>query len=337
MSSAFEAIVWQDGKIILLDQTKIPISETYNSYDEVADFIGAIQNLVVRGAPALGVAGAYGVVLAIDEANRKGLSTQELEKNIDLLRDARPTAVNLAWAVEQIRKHLPAGRDAVLAAAHQLAREDKESSTSMGNIGADWLINKLGTKPLTLLTHCNTGSLATTGIGTALGVIKELYKRGNIKEVYADETRPLLQGSRLTAWELMKSEIPYRIEPDGAAAMAILSGRIDAAIIGADRIAKNGDSANKIGSLGVALACRAAGIPFLVVAPESTVDRSIATGEEIHIEIRGDEELTHFKGVQVAPIGAKTFNPAFDVTPAKYISAVITEKQSYEIAEGRTL
>ena len=337
MSSAFEAIVWQDGKIILLDQTKIPISETYNSYDEVTEFIGAIQNLVVRGAPALGVAGAYGVVLAIDEASRKGLSAKELEQNIDSLRDARPTAVNLAWAVEQIRTHLPAGRDAVLAAAHQLAREDKESSTSMGNIGADWLISKLGSKPLTLLTHCNTGSLATTGTGTALGVIKELHKRGNVKEVYADETRPLLQGSRLTAWELMKSDIPYRIEPDGAAAMAILSGRIDAALIGADRIARNGDSANKIGSLSVALACHAAGIPFLVVAPESTVDRSIADGSEIHIEIRGDAELTHFKGQQVAPTGAKTFNPAFDVTPAKYISAVITELMAYEIAKGETL
>ena len=337
MSSVFEAIVWKDGKIILLDQTKIPAAETYNSYDEVSDFIIAIQNLVVRGAPALGVAGAYGVVLAIDEANRKGLSAIELEHNIDLLRDARPTAVNLAWAVEKISKHLPEGRDAVLAAAYKLASEDKESSTQMGNLGADWLIKKLGNKPLTLLTHCNTGSLATTGTGTALGVVKELHKRGNIKEVYADETRPLLQGSRLTAWELMKSEIPYRIEPDGAAAMAILSGRIDAALIGADRIAKNGDSANKIGSLGVALACHAAGIPFLVVAPESTVDRTIASGAEIHIEIRGDEELTHFKGIQVAPIGAKTFNPAFDVTPAKYISAVITEKQSYEIAQGQTL
>ena len=337
MSSVFEAIVWQDGKIILLDQTKIPISETYNSYDEVAELIVAIQNLVVRGAPALGVAGAYGVVLAIDEASRKGLSDKDLEHNIDSLRDARPTAVNLAWAVEQIRKHLPAGRDAVLAAAHELARQDKESSTSMGNIGADWLINKLGSKQLTLLTHCNTGSLATTGTGTALGVIKELYKRGNVKEVYADETRPLLQGSRLTAWELMKSDIPYRIEPDGAAAMAILSGRIDAALIGADRIAKNGDSANKIGSLSVALACHAAGIPFLVVAPESTVDRTITDGSEIHIEIRSDEELTHFKGQQVAPTGAKTFNPAFDVTPAKYISAVITELKVYEIAKGETL
>jgi methylthioribose-1-phosphate isomerase len=337
MSTPFMAIEWKENKIILLDQTELPVSENYIAYDEIAAFITAIQKLVVRGAPALGVAGAYGVVLAMDEASRKGLSADQLEKNIDALRDARPTAVNLAWAVEKIRKHVASGRDAVLAAAQELASEDKQSSTDMGNIGADWLINKLGAKPLTLLTHCNTGSLATTGTGTALGVVKEMHKRGYIKEVFADETRPLLQGSRLTAWELMKSEIAYRIEPDGAAAMAILSGRIDAALIGADRIAKNGDSANKIGSLSVALACHAAGIPFLVVAPESTVDRSIATGQEIHIEIRGDEELTHFKGMQVAPIGAKTFNPAFDVTPAKYISAVITEKQSYEIAKGQTL
>jgi methylthioribose-1-phosphate isomerase len=337
MSTPFMAIEWKENKIILLDQTALPVAENYIAYDSIAELIIAIQRLVVRGAPALGVTGAYGVVLAMDEAERNGLSADQLEKNIDALRDARPTAVNLAWAVEKIRKHVTSGRDAVMAAAQELASEDKQSSTDMGNTGADWLINKLGAKPLTLLTHCNTGSLATTGTGTALGVIKEMHKRGYVKEVFADETRPLLQGSRLTAWELMKSEIPYRIEPDGAAAMAILSGRIDAALIGADRIAKNGDSANKIGSLSVALACHAAGIPFLVVAPESTVDRSISTGKEIHIEIRGDEELTHFKGLQVAPIGAKTFNPAFDVTPAEYISAVITELKAYEIAKGQTL
>lgn len=337
MSTPFMAIEWKENKIILLDQTALPVAENYIAYDSIAELIVAIQRLVVRGAPALGVTGAYGVVLAMDEAERNGLSADQLEKNIDALRDARPTAVNLAWAVEKIRKYVTSGRDVVMAAAQELASEDKQSSTDMGNIGADWLINKLGAKPLTLLTHCNTGSLATTGTGTALGVIKEMHKRGYVKEVFADETRPLLQGSRLTAWELMKSEIPYRIEPDGAAAMAILSGRIDAALIGADRIAKNGDSANKIGSLSVALACHAAGIPFLVVAPESTVDRSISTGKEIHIEIRGDEELTHFKGLQVAPIGAKTFNPAFDVTPAEYISAVITELKAYEIAKGQTL
>lgn len=337
MSTTIKAIEWRDNKVILLDQTLIPVSEEYVAFDSIEPLIIAIQRLVVRGAPALGVTGAFGVVVAMDEAERKNWSPAELEKAIDDLRDARPTAVNLAWAVEKIRTLVPRGRDAVLAAAEELASEDKKSSTDMGNIGADWLINSLGSRPVTLLTHCNTGSLATTGTGTALGVIREMHNRGLVKEVYADETRPLLQGSRLTAWELMKSEIPYRIEPDGAAAMAILSGRIDAALIGADRIAKNGDSANKIGSLSVALACHAAGIPFLVVAPESTVDRSIATGKEIHIEIRGDEELTQFKGMQVAPVGAKTFNPAFDVTPAKYISAVITELQAYEIAKGETL
>lgn len=337
MSTAIKAIEWRDNKVILLDQTLIPTAEEYVPFDSVAPLIAAIQKLVVRGAPALGVTGAYGVVVAMDEAVRKNWTASELEKTIDDLRDARPTAVNLAWAVEKIRTLVPQGREAVLEAATKLASDDKKSSTDMGNIGADWLIKSLGKRPVTLLTHCNTGSLATTGTGTALGVIREMHVRGLVKEVYADETRPLLQGSRLTAWELMKSEIPYRIEPDGAAAMAILSGRIDAALIGADRIARNGDSANKIGSLSVALACHAAGIPFLVVAPESTVDRSIADGSEIHIEIRGDEELTHFKGQQVAPTGAKTFNPAFDVTPAKYISAVITELKAYEIAKGETL
>ena len=334
---AFKAIDWVDNQIILLDQTLLPIEEKYISVATIDSLIECIKRLVVRGAPALGVVGAYGVVIAMDEAKQKNLPSAELEKLIDSLRDARPTAVNLAWAVEKVRPLVAQGREAVLRAATEIAYADKASSTAMGNHGADWLINKLGNKPLTLLTHCNTGSLATTGTGTALGVIRELHNRGLVKEVYADETRPLLQGSRLTAWELMKYEIPYRIEPDGAAAMAILSGLIDAALIGADRIAKNGDSANKIGSLSVALACKEAGIPFLVVAPESTVDRTIASGKEIHIEIRADEEITQFKGLQVAPINAKTFNPAFDVTPAKFISAVITEEKIYEIAKGETL
>ena len=337
MSDSIKAVDWVDDALVLLDQTLIPVEETYRSYKEVDAIIDAIKRLVVRGAPAIGVAGAFGVVVAMDEATRNGLDANALERRIDEIRDARPTAVNLAWAVERVRTFVPQGRDAVLAEAKRVAEEDRASGDEMGRIGADWLIDRLGKRPLTLLTHCNTGSLATTSIGTALGVIRTMHERGGVKEVYADETRPLLQGSRLTAWELMKSGIPYRIQPDGAAALAILSGRIDAALIGADRIAKNGDSANKIGSLAVALACHEAGIPFLVVAPESTVDRSKASGDEIHIEIRSDEELTHFKGIQVAPLDAKTFNPAFDVTPAKYITAVITEKRAYEIAKGETL
>ena len=337
MSDSIKAVDWVDDALVLLDQTLIPVEERYRSYTDVDAIIDAIKRLVVRGAPAIGVAGAFGVVVAMDEAKRNGSDAAALERRIDEIRDARPTAVNLAWAVERVRTFVPQGREAVLAEAKRVAQEDRASGDEMGRIGADWLIERLGKRPLTLLTHCNTGSLATTSIGTALGVIREMHNRGAIKEVYADETRPLLQGSRLTAWELKKSDIPYRIQPDGAAALAILTGRIDAALIGADRIAKNGDSANKIGSLAVALACHEAGIPFLVVAPESTVDRSKASGDEIHIEIRSDEELTHFRGIQIAPLDAKTFNPAFDVTPAKYISAVITEKRAYEIAKGETL
>ena len=218
---AFKAIDWVDNQIILLDQTLLPIEEKYISVATIDSLIDCIKRLVVRGAPALGVVGAYGVVVAMDEAKQKNLSPAELEKLIDSLRDARPTAVNLAWAVEKVRPHVSQGREAVLSAAVEIANADKASSTAMGNHGADWLINKLGNKPLSLLTHCNTGSLATTGTGTALGVIRELHNRGLVKEVYADETRPLLQGSRLTAWELMKYGIPYRIEPDGAAAMEI--------------------------------------------------------------------------------------------------------------------
>ena len=337
MSTQIIAIEWTDGSVRLIDQTLLPVEEKYLQIKTVADLIDSIQRLAVRGAPALGVAGAYGVVLALDEGKAKDWSPAELEKQIDAIRDARPTAVNLAWGVNQVRPLISQGRDAVLKAAQDLAAADRKSNTDMGNIGADWLIAKLGDRKFNLLTHCNTGSLATTGTGTALGVIKELHKRGKVQEVFADESRPLLQGSRLTAWELAKSNIPYRIQPDSAAAMAILGGKIDAALIGADRIAKNGDSANKIGSLGVALACHIAGIPFLVVAPESTVDRTIADGSQIHIEIRGDREVTHLGDKQLAPDGAKTFNPAFDVTPARFISAVITELKAYEIAKGEAL
>lgn len=337
MSREIKSIEWANNGVVLLDQTLLPAVERYLSIKTVSHLIEAIKRLAVRGAPALGVSGAFGVVLALDEAREKNWDSATLECEIEKLRQARPTAVNLAWGVNQVLPLVTKGRDAVLAAAQKLAEEDRTSSIGMGNIGADWLMTRFGDRSLNLLTHCNTGSLATTGIGTALGVIRELHQRGYVNEVFVDETRPLLQGSRLTAWELKETGIPYRIQADAAAAMAILGGRIDAALIGADRIASNGDSANKIGSLGVALACHIAQIPFLVVAPESTVDRSISNGSEIDIEFRGDYEITHLGDKQMAPDEAKTFNPAFDVTPAKFISAVITEKRAYEIAEGETL
>lgn len=337
MSIEIKSIEWTNDGVVLLDQTLLPAVEKYLSIKSVAQMIEAIQRLAIRGAPALGISGAYGVVIALDEVREKNWDQATLEKELKALRNARPTAVNLAWGVDQVLPLISQGRDAVLAAAKKLAQEDHDSNTRMGNIGADWLLARLGERPLNLLTHCNSGSLATTGTGTALGVIKELHQRGCLNEVFVDETRPLLQGSRLTAWELQKEGIPYRIQADAAAAMAIFEGRVDAALIGADRIAPNGDSANKIGSLGVALACHIAKIPFLVVAPESTVDRSISDGSDIHLEIRGDYEITHVGDKQMAPDGAKTFNPAFDVTPARFISVVITEKKAYEIADGETL
>ncbi len=326
-----------DEKLVLLDQTMLPHEEVYQSFLDAASIVDAIQRLVVRGAPAIGIAGAFGVVVAIDEAERRRLSSVERDGLIDTIRDARPTAVNLAWAVERVRKFIPQGRNFVLGEAMKVAEEERASAERMSSIGADWLLERLGKNRVTLLTHCNTGSLVTTGSGTALGVVKELHARGCVEEVFADETRPLLQGSRLTAWELAKSGIPYRILADGAAAMAIIGGQIDAALIGADRIARNGDTANKIGSLGVALACREAGIPFLVVAPESTVDRTIESGAKIHIEMRSDEELSFFRGLLVAPAGSCAFNPAFDVTPARFVTAVITETKVYEISKGEKL
>ena len=337
MSSGIQSVRWSEDCLVLLDQTRLPAVEKYLKITSVDSLIAAIQRLSVRGAPALGVSGAFGVVVAMDEAAREQWDVSRFEAALDQIRDARPTAVNLAWGVNQVRNRIPQGREAVLEAAFKLAQDDVDSNFAMGRNGADWLIKNLGDKRFNLLTHCNTGSLATTGTGTALGVIKELANRDRIQEIYADETRPLLQGTRLTAWELQRENIPYRIQPDSAAAAAIMGGRIDAALIGADRIAGNGDTANKIGSLGVALACREAGIPFLVVAPESTVDRRISDGSKIHIEIRGDHEVTHCGGDLIAPAGSRTFNPAFDVTPAKYISAVITELQCYEVSNGESL
>jgi methylthioribose-1-phosphate isomerase len=217
------------------------------------------------------------------------------------------------------------GFDAVLEEAHRVAAEDEAANRQLSRHGADWLLDKLGDRPLRALTHCNTGSLATSTWGTALGIIRELHSRGRIEHVIADETRPLLQGSRLTAWELHHDGIPYQVQSDGAAASTILRGLVDFAVIGADRIAHNGDTANKIGSLSVALACKEAGIPFVVAAPSSTVDLSFPTGDLIEIELRPSEEVTALGGVQVAPEVDKGFNPAFDVTPARFVSAVVTE------------
>ena len=262
------AVEWVENQLRLLDQTKIPHEVVFLEITKVDQLVDAIVSLAVRGAPALGATGAYGIVTAIDQGIKENWTEAELEKQMLRIRDARPTAVNLAWGADKARKELKNGRDAVLALAHQIAKEDEAANKATGKLGADWLLKKVSRKPLRLLTHCNTGMLATTAWGTAFGVIRELHERALVEKVYADETRPLLQGSRLTAWELVQNKIPHLVLADGAAASTILRGEVDAALIGADRIAANGDTANKIGSLGVALACQAAGIPFMVVAPQ---------------------------------------------------------------------
>ena len=321
-----QAVRWDQEALVVLDQTKLPSQEidfVAHTVDEVVD---AVDRLVVRGAPALGAVGAFGVVVAMDQGARESWTADQLSQQILRIRNARPTAVNLAWGVDRVQPFAVQGRDEVLTQAHQIVVEDTAANRKLSELGADWILQRTGASKLRVLTHCNTGALATTGWGTALGVIRELHERGALDVVYVDETRPLLQGARLTAWELEREGIDYRVQADGAASSTILRGLVDFAIIGADRIARNGDSANKIGSVGVALACQSAGIPFMVAAPSSTVDLDTASGEEIEIELRDGAEVTQLAGVNIAPMGAQGFNPAFDVTPAKYISAIVTEK-----------
>ncbi|GGL22148.1 S-methyl-5-thioribose-1-phosphate isomerase [Phycicoccus endophyticus] len=324
------------GALRLLDQTLLPARTGYRVVTTVDALVEAIVELAVRGAPALGVAGAFGVVLALDEAEREGWDAARLDAEVDRLRSARPTAVNLAWGVDQVRPLIPQGREAVLAAAHALAAADEAANRELSARAADWLLERTQRPRLRVLTHCNAGALATSAWGTALGVVRELHARGRLELVYVDETRPLLQGARLTAWELRAEGIPHTVQVDGAAASTVLRGLVDCAVVGADRVAANGDVANKIGTLAVGLACREAGVPLLVAAPWSTVDLDVADGDGIEIEQRPDHEVTTVGGVRVAPEGSPAFNPAFDVTPARLVTALATERGVLEPAAGRT-
>lgn len=325
--TSFRAVEWgaDDGTLVLLDQTLLPARAQQVRCATVDQVVDSIVRLVVRGAPALGAVGGYGVAVAMREGEREEWTKDRLQAEVDRIRDARPTAVNLAWGVDRVRPRMADGVDAVLAEADAIMREDEAANRELSRRGADWILARTERRPVRVLTHCNTGSLATTGWGTALGIVRELASRGELEMVYADETRPLLQGARLTAWELEQDGIAYCVQADGAAASTIMRGLVDVAIIGADRIARNGDTANKIGSLGVALACHAAGIPFVVAAPSSTVDLATESGDAIHIELRDGDEITTLGGVRVAPDGARGFNPAFDVTPSRYIDAIVTE------------
>lgn len=326
MVLAVEWVETPEPMIRLLDQTLLPAEETYRDITTVDALVEAIQVLAVRGAPALGAAGALGVVVALHQSQREGWDDARTQAEVDRIAQARPTAVNLAWGVEQVRGAIPAGVEQVLSLACDVVTDDEAANRQLSRLGADWILERTGLERVRVVTHCNTGALATTAWGTAYGIIHELHDRGRLGLVYADETRPLLQGSRLTSWELTADGIEHVVQVDGAAPSTILRGLVDVAIIGADRITANGDTANKVGSVSLALACARAGIPFVVAAPSSTVDLATPTGEQIEIEQRDPAEVVAFGGTRTAPEGATGFNPAFDVTPHDLISAVVTER-----------
>ncbi len=334
-------IDWVDGAIELIDQTLLPHRIEVHRVTELPELIDDIQRLAVRGAPALGVAGALGVALiaaSVDAANGdEEFDTDEVRRQAALLREARPTAVNLSWGVDRALSRLSDGAEAILREALAIRDEDVAACVSMGLRGADLTRELTGKDRVRVMTICNTGSLATVERGTALGVIQTLLEQGSLEEAFPLETRPLLQGARLTAWELQRMEAPFRLLIDSAGPFLLSRGIADAVFIGADRIAANGDTANKIGSFSLALAAQHAGVPFIVVAPESTIDMATESGADIEIEDRGVAEVAGFGGVGTAPEGVGAVNPAFDVTPHDLITAIVTERRVILPGKGQDL
>jgi len=330
----FKTIEWRDDKVLMIDQRKLPVEEVYvecSDYKQVAD---AIKSMVIRGAPAIGVAAAMGVALGslgIDAQTCKShdVFVQKMEAIFQTLMETRPTAVNLRWGLERMRRVMDAGRSLAVPALQEKLRaealaiceEDIAINKKMGSFGQELIQNGD-----TVLTHCNAGALATAGWGTALGVLYSAKEAGKTFEVIADETRPFLQGARLTAWELEKNKVPVTLITDSMAGALMRQRKIQRVIVGADRIAANGDVANKIGTYTVAVLAHRHDIPFYVAAPLSTIDLNCPTGDQIPIEERSADEVTNFYRQRVAPEGIKVRNPAFDVTPHELVSAIITEK-----------
>jgi len=326
-----QTLEWTEQGVRFIDQTKLPTEETYvtcKTYEQVAD---AIRTMVVRGAPAIGVAAAMGIGLGVQNSKAETVADlkRDLDKICDVIGKTRPTAVNLFWAIRRMQEKFERVRIRPIAQikrdlveeAKRMHAEDIAANQAMGRHGAALMPSEGG-----VLTHCNAGALATAGYGTALGVIRAAVEQGKKIHVYADETRPFLQGSRLTAWELMKDGIPTTVISDNMAGAMMKQGKIGAIVVGADRIAANGDVANKIGTYTVAVLAKENGIPFYVAAPISTVDLACPDGDRIPIEQRNPKEVTHIAGKQMTPDGVSIENPAFDVTPAKYVAAIITER-----------
>ena len=337
-----QTLEWTPSGVVFIDQTKLPTEEVYvtcTTHQQVAD---VIRNMVVRGAPAIGVAAGMGIALGVK--NSKAENTADLKKDFDVIceaiRQTRPTAVNLFWAIRRMQERFESLRNRSVAQIQQslieesqrMHAEDIAANQAMGRHGATLMPASGG-----VLTHCNAGALATAGYGTALGVIRAAIEAGKKIHVYADETRPFLQGSRLTAWELMKDGIPTTVISDNMAGVMMQQGKIGAIVVGADRIAANGDVANKVGTYTVAILAKEHGIPFYVAAPISTVDLDTPDGSKIPIEQRNVREVTHIAGKQMTPDGVEVENPAFDVTPAKYVTAIITERGIARAPYGESL
>ncbi|HEV8037606.1 MAG TPA: S-methyl-5-thioribose-1-phosphate isomerase [Bryobacteraceae bacterium] len=320
-----ETIQWTSSGVVMIDQTRLPHEETYVTCTDYKQVAEAIRSMVIRGAPAIGVAAAMGIALGMQQAE----SAVEFDEICDALARTRPTAVNLFWAIERMRRlyselqsrSIEDIRAKLVAEAQQIRLEDIAINECIGKNGAPLIPDGK-----TVLTHCNAGALATAGYGTALGVIRAAVASGKKIDVFADETRPFLQGARLTVWELQHDHIPATLITDNMAGHFLHSGRIGCVVVGADRIAANGDVANKIGTYSVAVLAKENGVPFYVAAPISTLDLRLTSGDQIPIEQRAASEVTHVQGVPVAPDGTAVENPAFDVTPHRYVTAIVTER-----------
>ncbi len=327
-----QPVVWREGVVAMLDQTQLPERVVIEEFDDWRGVAEAIRQMKVRGAPAIGIAAAYGLALAARNINAPTMDAfrTEFDAICTAFAQTRPTAVNLFNAIERMQRVVAhsatpdEARARLLTEAHAIQREDYEADHALATHGAVLLPDNAR-----VLTICNTGALATGGIGTALGIIRVAHQQGKLAHVYACETRPRLQGLRLTTWELLQEGIPFEVIADSAAGLLMAQGKVDAVLVGADRIAANGDTANKIGTYMLAVLAHYHQVPFYVAAPESTIDPTTPDGAHIPIEHRDPSEITHLGAIQLAPAGAPAFNPAFDVTPASLISAIITERGVY--------